>query len=131
MADRAMSPRERTGRTIVLVVAYLAVAHFSFGLYLTSRLMIGSDCPTSYVWFVLPYVGITGVFLLSIVLAHSNRLRWSALALVVGLLLSVSACVYDFANHRYQLTGGGIGPTYTMWWWYYEPFWYGYEPGNL
>lgn len=129
--DRMMSVHARRVQTAVLLVGYLGLAHFVIGLFLTLRLMFGSDSPVPYFWYSLPFIGITGVFVASIVLAHLRRLQGSAVTLIAGLLVSVAACVYDFQNNRYQVSGTGHGATYTMWWWYYEPFWHGYEPGNV
>ncbi|MFH1417828.1 MAG: hypothetical protein ABII12_06025 [Planctomycetota bacterium] len=126
-----MSGSKQISRIIVLVFSCLMLAHFAIGIYLTSRLMFASDRPGAYAWFLLPYVGILGVFLLSGVLAYARRTRSSIAALLLGLSLSTAACVYDFTHARYQIGGGGTGATYTIWWWYYEPFWHGYEPGNL
>jgi hypothetical protein len=126
-----MSNRGTKLRTVLLVIAYLGAAHFLVGLFFTFRLMFASDAPEGYLWFSLPYVGITAVFVVAIVHGHIYRLRLSGVAVALGLLVSVAACMYDFRNHRYQISGTGHGPTYTIWWWYYEPFWQDYEPGKL
>lgn len=126
-----MSVHPRRVQTAVLLVGYLGLAHFVIGLFLTLKLMFGSDSPVAYFWYSLPFVGIAAVFVAAIVLGHFRRLRWSAVTLIVGLLVSVAMCVYDFQNGRYQITGTGHGAMYTMWWWYYEPFWQGYEPGDV
>lgn len=115
-----------------LAFGYLAVAHFVIGLFFTLRLAKAvPDFRLHLVIFSLPYMAITGIFAGSVVFGHLGRVRWSALTFVFGLFVSVAACVYDFQNHRYQISGTGHGPTYTMWWWYYEPFWHGYKPGNV
>jgi hypothetical protein len=116
---------------VVLVIACLGIAHFVVGLFLTLRLMFSSDSPGTYVWFSLPYIAITGIFVASVVCGHIRRFRWSAVTLVLGLFVSVAPCLYDLQNHRYQANGGGTGAQYFIWWWYYEPFWHGYEPGNV
>jgi|GEM_PF-2930992 len=126
-----MPPRPRNARIVVLVLGYLAVAHYCLGLYITTTYMLVSNSPAIYVRFALPYIGITAIFVTAIVLGHMRKLRWSAILLAAGLLVSVAACVYDFHNHRYQASGGGTGHQYFIWWWYYEPFWHGYKPGNL
>ena len=130
-----MTIPKRRAQTLVLVMAYLAVAHYVVGLYFTLRLMLVSDSPAIHVWFSLPYIGITGIFVASVVLGHLRRLRWSAVALVLGVLVSVATCAYDLKNQRYQihLTGSPAvrGPIYVIWWWYRESFWHGYEPGNI
>lgn len=118
-------------RIVALALGYLMIAHFLFGIFLTARLMIGVGAYAAYLWFMLPYVGILSVFLLGVLLAHLHRLRWAAVSLLLGLGLSVGVGVYDLANVRCQIQGGGVGATYTIWWWYYEPFWYGYEPGTI
>lgn len=129
--DRMMSVQARRVQTTVIVAGYLGLAHFVIGLLLTLRVMVGSDAPVGYLFYSLPFIGITVAFLSTVILGHFRQLRWSALTLFVGLLASVAVFVYDFQNHRYQISGTGHGPTYTMWWWYYEPYWQGYEPGNL
>ncbi len=126
-----MTIRKRRAQTVVLVLGYMALAHFAIGLYHTFRLALIPDMCSTILWVSLPYIGITGIFVASVLLGHFHRLRWSTVTLVLGLFVSVAACVYDFQNHRYQITGGGIGATYTIWWWYYEPFRHGYKPGNL
>ena len=135
MADRTRTVRKRRAQIVVLVLGYLAVAHFAVGLYHTFRLVLFSDAHAAYFWFSLPYIGITGIFVASIVLGHVRRFRWSAVTLVVGLIVSAAACLYDVKNQRYQIhiTGAPVvrGPVYVIWWWYYEPFWHGYEPGNV
>ena len=126
-----MTTHKRCAQTFVLVMAYLAVAHFAIGLFITLRHLLASDAQAIYVRFSLPYIGITGIFVVSIILGHIRRFRWSAFTLALGLLVSTGICLYDFQNHRYQATGGGTGAQYFIWWWYYEPFWHGYEPGNV
>ena len=129
--ELTLTPNSRKTQTIVLIISYLAIAHFAIGLYQTFRLVLFSDAHASYFWFSLPYVGITGIFVASVALGHLRRLRWSVVTLGLGLLVSVAVCAYDFKNHRHQIDGTGHGPTYVIWWWYYEPFWHGYEPGNV
>jgi hypothetical protein len=126
-----MSIRRTRMQTLVLVLAYLGVAHFLVGLLLTLRVMFASGSTGIYFRFLLPYLAIIAIFAGSAVLGHVRRFRWSGLLLVLGIVASVGACVYDFQNHRYQATGSGIGPQYFIWWWYYEPFWHGYKPGNV
>jgi len=130
-----MNLRERKVRTVVLALGYLALVHFAIGLYHVFRLILFSDARATYLWFSLPYIGITGIFVASILLGHIRRLRWSAITLFLGLFVSVAACVYDVRNQRYQfhITGGPAvrGPVYVIWWWYCEPFWHGYKPGNV
>lgn len=128
---RATSARKQIAEVIVLVLSFLAVAHFVIGLFFTLRLAFSLDSPAVMVWFSLPYVGIAAIFITSLFLVLAKRLRWSAIMLVLGLLVSVGAFVYDFQNGRYQFIGTGHGPTFTIWWCYYEPFWYGYQPGNI
>lgn len=119
-------------RIFELALGYLGVAHFTFGLYLTVlEARIVPEYWLYYIIFCLPYLGITLVFLAAVVLAHNRRLRLASLLLTLGLVLSVCMCAYDFSHHRYHLSGGGTGATYTIWWWYYEPYWYGYKPGNI
>lgn len=114
--------RTRRAQTVVLVLGYLALAHFAIGLYHMFRMALITDAHATYLWFTFPYIGITGVFALSVVLGHIRRLRWSALTLVVGLIVSVAACVYDVKNQRYQIHISGSpdvrGPVYVIWWWY-------------
>ena len=130
-----MTIRNRRAQTVVLVLGYLALAHFAIGLYHAFRLVLFTDAHATYLWFSVPYIAITGIFVVSVVLGHIRRLRSSAITLLLGLFVSVAACVYDVRNQRYQfhVTGGPAvrGPVYVIWWWYYESFWHGYEPGNL
>ena len=107
------------------------IAHFLLGIVLTAWLMVSMGAYAHCLWFLLPYIGILTVFLVSVLLAHNRRVGWAAVSLVLGLSLSVGACAYDLANARWQMNGGGTGAKYTIWWWYYEPLWYGYEPGNV
>lgn len=129
--NEPLKTRKRNIHIVVLACSYLASVHFAFGIFLTLRLGYATDIPTTFIWFSLPYIAILGIFVTSIVLGHSRHYRGSIVALVLGLLVSVGACIYDFQNYRYQIGGGGIGATYTIWWWYYEPFWHGYKPGNV
>jgi uncharacterized membrane protein YczE len=115
----------------LLGVGYLLLAYFSFGIYLTCRLMRGSGAELLYLTFLAPYLGIFALSILGTVLAHLGRLRWGAVVLGLAVMVAVAACAYDLMHHRCQITGGGVGETYTIWWWYYEPFWYGYKPGNV
>ncbi len=115
-----------------LAFGYLAVAHFVIGLFFTLRLANAvPDFALQLVIFSLPYMGITLVFVASVVLNHLGRFGWGVLTFVFGLLVSVAVCAYDFQNARYQMSGSGHGPDYTIWWWYYEPYWHGYKPGNI
>lgn len=118
-------------RAVALCVGYLGVAHFVFGIWLTVRFMAGSAPASYWLVFISPYVGITVIYATSVVYGHRKKLRQSVVALVLALLVSASACAYDMKNHRYQLGGTGRGHIYTIWWWYYEPYWKDYTPGNL
>lgn len=122
-----MSSKQLT-RILVLALSYLSVGYFAFGLWLSSILVRSGGISAT---FFLPYVGITAIFVVAIVLGHLGRVRLSAVALGVGLVVSIAACVYDFHNYRYQLGGGGTGHKYTIWWWYYEPYWHNYRPGSV
>ena len=95
-----MPSNMRVRRAVVLVLGYLMIAHFLLGIFFTAWLMIGVRAYAKGFWFLFPYVGILTVFVLSVLLAHARRLRWAAVSLVLGLGLSVGACVYDFANAR-------------------------------
>ncbi len=117
-----MTIRHRKARIVVLVLGYLALAHFAIGLYHTFRLVLFTDAHAAYFWFSLPYIGITGIFVVAVVLGHMRRFRWSAVTLLVGLIVSVAACVYDVKNQRYQIhvtdSPAVRGPIYFTWWWY-------------
>ena len=130
-AHEPLNKRKRVIQIAVLACSFLASVHFTYGIYLTLRLGFGIDLPAHFIWFSLPYIAILGIFITSIVLGLTNRYRGSIVALVLGLLVSVGACIYDFQNYRYQIGGSGTGATYTIWWWYYEPYWHGYKPGNV
>lgn len=115
-----------------LVFGHLAVIHFAIGLFWTLRYAIAvPDLWLQLLIFSLPYVAIAGIFVASVVFGYLGRERRSILTFLFGLGVSVAACVYDFKNHRYQISGTGHGPGYIIWWWYYEPYWHGYKPGNI
>jgi len=131
----AMRPRNvSTGQLLLITVSALCLAHFlpgfyCMGLLMTSKLGRGG---LYYFLFTLPYVGLWLLFATSLVLAVRRRVRWSALVLAVALVISIALCAYDLTHyHRAQLDGSGHGPLYVFWWWYSEPFWCGYKPGNV
>ena len=126
-----MTGRRRGAQLFVLVTGYVAAGHFAIGHYFALRLILADGHLGTYLWFSFPYVGITTVFVASILLAHKRRLGWSSLLLIMGLLISLGMCAYDFTNARWQFVIEGHGRTYIYWWWYYEPSWYGYEPANV
>jgi hypothetical protein len=117
-------------RVGLLAIGYLSLAYFAFGIYLTCKVLAGIGAWRSLA-FLAPYLGIVALFATATCLAHTGRLTWGAILLALALLGSIGACAFDLANHRCQITGGGTGETYTIWWWYYEPLWYGYKPGNV
>ena len=120
--------RKQLTRILVLAASYVAVEYFAIGLYWSFRLVLSGGIGVTY---VLPYVGIAAIFVVAIVLGHTRRVRLSAAALAVGLVVSIAACAYDLRNGRCQVQGGGVGQTYTIWWWYYEPYWHDYTPGSV
>lgn len=130
-SDGITTVRTRNAQLLVLAMAYLAVANFAPGHFLAVRMILASDSPGACLWFSLPYVGFTALFVASIFLAHRRHLGWSTFLLMAGLLISLGMCAYDFTNARWQFVIEGHGRTYIYWWWYYEPSWYGYEPVNL
>jgi hypothetical protein len=125
-----MSPHGRTAQTIIILLDLALLGHFALGFYLTVRLYVALGEWLALGWFIPPYVGLTAIFVLSGFLAV-HHLRWAATTLILGVLLSACMCAYDLVNCRCRILGGGVGHVYTMWWWYYEPFWYGYTPGNV
>lgn len=118
-------------RFSLLFVAYSMIAHFGYGFFLMSGLMIGNDFFWAYLRFLIPYCCITAIFVLGAVFTHTNHLAISVSMVALAILLSISLCIYDFTNYRCQVDGTGHGPIYHMWWWYYEPYWHGYRPGNV
>jgi hypothetical protein len=132
MEVRGMALPSLTRRGLLVAASTLGVAHFAIGILLVIRLMIALPMAVGELtWFLLPYFGLLLLFATACILAWQRRLKWSGLALVLALVLSVGMCVYDFRHHRWQIAGGGTGHTYLIWWWYYEPWWHGYKPGNV
>ena len=130
----AMRPQNvSTGQLLLILVSALGLAHFLPGFYCMWLLMTSKCAPRlHYLVFTLPYVGLWLLFATSLVLAVRRRVRWSALVLAVALAISLGLCAYDLTHyHRAQIGGTGQGPVYVLWWWYYEPYWAGYKPGNV
>lgn len=118
-------------RLLLLMLAYLGIAHYVVGFGLTLFLAYAVSMWTYFFVFLLPYAGLMGFFVAAEVLAQKRRLGPSVMIFSLGVVLSMGMFAYDFTHVRYQISGGGSGPTYTIWWWYYEPYWYGYRPGNV
>ena len=72
-----MKAPRKTTRILVLLGGYVGLAHYAFGLFIVTWAATVSDSPEIYIRFALPYVGITGIFVVSIFLGHFRRLRAS------------------------------------------------------
>jgi len=132
MATRT-EPRSRLGQAVLATLALLGVGHFVLGFLLMIPLIWSlPGYRVSQTIFSLPYAGLTVLFIASFVTALRDRLRLATYLLAAAFLLSTALCAYDLTHgERAQILGGGVGHTYLFWWWYYEPYWYGYKPGNV
>jgi hypothetical protein len=130
--DVAVGDKRELLRKGVLIIAYLGISHFSYGIWLTIRLLAGSLSATHLLAFVCPYVGVFLLFIVGVFFGHrKQKLRLAIVVVGIALAASVAACAYDLSHKRCQINGGGSGHGYTMWWWYYEPYWEGSTPGTL
>ncbi len=118
-------------RNTCLAGSSLLLAHHIVGVYFTLRLELAVGVPLLAVGSLAPYTGILLLVAVAVTLGFMRRWRWGAALFVTGVLLSAALCAYDLTQARWQINGTGHGATYTLWWWYYEPFWYGYRPGNV
>ena len=118
-------------RTLYLVAAALLLAHHAFGIFLTVRLELAVGVPLLTVGSLAPYTGFALLVAVALALGLTRRWRWGAALFVLAFLLSAGLFAYDFTHARWQMNGFGQGAVYTLWWWYYEPFWYNYRPGNI
>jgi len=128
-----MFHRQQIGRISLMVAAGVGAVHFLIGvIVIILAMVVFPSARSGYSLLLIAEAGGLCVpFALALELARRNRMRWSTVALILGLTVSIGAFVYDFTHGRWQINGGGEGQKYFIWWWYYEPFWYGYHPGNV
>ncbi|MEW6253389.1 MAG: hypothetical protein AB1716_22330 [Planctomycetota bacterium] len=126
-----ISGRADVVRKLYLAAAALLVIHHVIGVCLTVSLEVAVGVPVLTVGSLGPYAAIMLLVAVAFALGFTRWWGRGAVLLAVGLVSSAGLCAYDMLNHRWQMNGGGTGATYTLWWWYYEPFWYGYRPGNV
>ena len=135
LASWAMRPVNVTTKQLLLItVSALCAINFLPGFYFTGRLVAALEgYRVRLLLFSLPYAGLWFLFVASLILSLRKRLRLSAVLLCVGVIASAALCFYDLTHsHRAQITGFGHSPIYFFWFrCYYEPFWYGYKPGNV
>ena len=122
---------------LVFSGAVLCLVYYACGIGLTIwiRILEGPESESG-TWagvctFLAPYLGICLFFVACGLLVLAKRIRSAGVALLIGLALSVAMCAYDFRHHRYQSRYPGRGHVYYIWWWYSDPFWHGYKPGNV
>ena len=123
-------------RWICVILASAGIAHFAIGIAFTLRVAyaysVANDMiPVAYwIRFFPPYLAILLLFVVGVLYGTRGRFAKSLTLSAVALVSAVILCMYDFANDRCDFGGGGIGRVFPMWWWYYEPFFHGYKPGN-
>jgi len=89
------------------------------------------DTLPSELVFLLPYLCITALFAGAVAMGHCRRIWPASILLLLGFVVPAALCTYDLSQDRYQFMVPGEGKHYTIWWWYYDPFWHGYRPGNV
>jgi hypothetical protein len=124
------SLKSRAIRGTALLVGYLGLAHFAIGIPYTLWFLLQATSWSYSFRFITPYIIIASLFGMAVTFGQIRRAKIALTMALLGLAATVTMCAFDLSHGRCQGNGAGIGAQYTIWWWYYEPYWQGYEAGN-